>query len=118
MKDILYEKIRKFFNKYRGCRESQIDYKKARAILKNDKTARLIDVRSPQEYKEGHLEKSINIPLYDIETKIEDIIKDKETLLIIYCQSGNRSRKAIEILSKKGYENLYNIEGGLDSIEY
>lgn len=118
MKDRLYEKIKKLFNKYRGYKETQISYKEAKDILKNDKSSILIDVRSPQEYKEGNLDTSINIPLYDIEAKIENIIKNKEKPLIIYCQSGNRSKRAIQILSKKGYENLYNIEGGLDSIEY
>ena len=112
----IYETIKGIFKKYRTYAENDIDYENAKIILKNDKNAVLLDVRSPQEYKEGHLEKSINIPLYDISKKIENIISDKETIIIVYCQSGNRSKKAIEILYKNGYKNLYNIVGGMDNI--
>ena len=107
MKIKIYETIKSIFKKYRGEKENDIDYQNAISIIKNDSNSILLDVRSPQEYKEGHLENSINIPLYDL---------DKEQTIIVYCQSGNRSRKAIEILKKKGYKNLYNIAGGLDSI--
>ena len=76
----------------------------------------LIDVRSPQEYKESHLEGAINLPLYDIEEKAREQIKKKDTPMIIYCQSGSRSRRAMQILRQEGYENLYEIKGGLDNI--
>ena len=85
-------------------------------MLKNDKEILLIDVRSPQEYKESHLEGAINLPLYDIEEKVREQIKRKDTPMIIYCQSGSRSRRAMQILRQEGYENLYEIKGGLDNI--
>ena len=116
MKMKIYETIKGILRKYRTYNENEIDYENAKIILKNNPEAILLDVRSPQEYKEGHLPKSINIPLYDISTKIENEIQNKETTIIAYCQSGNRSRKAVEILLKNGYKNLYSIEGGLDNI--
>lgn len=85
-------------------------------MLKTDKEMLLIDVRSPQEYKESHLEGAINLPLYDIEEKAREQIKKKDTPMIIYCQSGSRSRRAMQILRQEGYENLYEIKGGLDNI--
>ncbi len=85
-------------------------------MLKADKDMLLIDVRSPQEYKESHLEGAINLPLYDIEEKAREQIKKKDTPMIIYCQSGSRSRRAMQILRQEGYENLYEIKGGLDNI--
>lgn len=88
----------------------------AREMLKTDKEMLLIDVRSPQEYKESHLEGAINLPLYDIEQKAQEQIKRKDTPIIIYCQSGSRSRRAMQILRQEGYENLYEIKGGLDNI--
>lgn len=88
----------------------------AREMLKNDKEMLLIDVRSPQEYKESHLDGAINLPLYDIEQKAQEQIKRKDTPIIIYCQSGSRSRRAMQILRQEGYENLYEIKGGLDNI--
>ena len=85
-------------------------------MLKTDKEVLLIDVRSPQEYKESHLDGAINLPLYDIEQKAQEQIKRKDTPIIIYCQSGSRSRRAMQILRQEGYENLYEIKGGLDNI--
>ena len=85
-------------------------------MLKTDKEMLLIDVRSPQEYKESHLDGAINLPLYDIEQKAQEQIKRKDTSIIIYCQSGSRSRRAMQILRQEGYENLYEIKGGLDNI--
>ncbi len=85
-------------------------------MLKNDKEILLIDVRSPQEYKEFHLDGAINLPLYDIELQVGNKIKRKDTPMIIYCQSGSRSRKALQILKQEGYQNLFEIKGGLDNI--
>lgn len=110
-------KIYKFFKKYRGCKtENNIDYKNAKQILASNNECILLDVRSEQEYKEEHLQGSINIPLYDINEEIERIIPNKNNPIITYCQSGARSKKAVSILQKKGYKELYNIEGGLDNL--
>jgi len=76
----------------------------------------LLDVRSPQEYKEGHLEKSINLPLYEIEKDAENVISDRNSVVIVCCKSGRRSKKACEVLKQKGYNNLYNLFQGLDGI--
>ena len=67
-------------------------------MAKNQKMV-LIDVRSPQEYKEGHLPNAISIPLYDFNRQVSKIIPNKETLIVVYCQSGSRSKKAIRILN-------------------
>ena len=78
-------------------------------ILKN-RNAYLIDVRSIQEYKEGHLNGAINIPVFEIERKIEEVVKNKETDIIVYCSSGGRSRQAKEILDRLGFKNVYNLK--------
>ncbi len=112
-----YEKVKKFFRKYRNSNENNIDYENAKTILKNEKKAVLIDVRSPQEYREGHLEGSINIALYDLERNIEQLAEKKEDTIIFYCQSGNRSRRALQILKEHGFHNVFQIEGGLDNLK-
>lgn len=112
----IYKAIKKILKRDRNWKSNEIDYENAKVIIKNDEEAILLDVRSPQEYKEGHLEGSINIPIYDLTKMSENIIKNKKNTIIVYCQSGNRSKKAIEELTKKGYENLYDIKGGLDNI--
>ncbi len=74
----------------------------------------IIDVRSKKEYKEGHLNGAINIPLSDIKKEIKNITTDKKILL--YCQSGLRSKRALKLLENLGYKELYNLKGGLENI--
>ena len=85
----------------------------------NDKInqgAILLDVRSKQEYNEGHLRKSINIPVYEIK-RIARRILDYNSIIIVYCNEGERSKKAIQILKNLGYRNLYNIKNGVNMYE-
>lgn len=77
---------------------------------------KIIDVRSKNEYRENHLTGSVNIPLSDIKRKIEKIVPNKDRKILLYCQSGLRSKKAIRILEKLGYNNLYNLNGGIENI--
>lgn len=75
----------------------------------------VIDVRSPQEYREGHIDGAISIPEYEIKKKIENIVLDKDKNIVVYCSSGGRSKKAQKVLKKLGYQNVYNLyEGYLD----
>lgn len=117
MKIKLYETLQKIFRKNRDSNENSIDYESAKTILKNDKDAILIDVRSPQEYKEGHLDGSINFPLYDLERNSEELLKNKQNTIILYCQSGSRSNKALQFLKSQGCSSLYQIDGGLDNMK-
>jgi rhodanese-related sulfurtransferase len=97
---------------YRG--NNQILYTEVREIMNKNPFAVLIDVRSKQEYKEYHLDGAICIPTYEIISKVPQIIKDKEQIIIVYCQSGVRSKKAMLLLTKMGYKNIYELKGGLD----
>jgi len=74
----------------------------------------LLDVRSNQEYREGHLQGAINIPEFEINKEIQRKIPKKNQLIILYCQYGGRSRNAMKIMNKMGYTNIYNLYGGLD----
>ena len=76
----------------------------------------LIDVRSNQEYREGHLQGAINIPDYEIEKKVEREVPKKNQLIVIYCQYGGRSRSSMLIMKKMGYTNIYNLYGGLNML--
>lgn len=70
----------------------------------------LLDVRMPQEYREGHIPKSKNVPLQSIE-KALSVVKSKNSPVFVYCHSGARSRQAVGALQKMGYENVKNIGG-------
>lgn len=73
----------------------------------------LLDVRTPQEYQEGHIPKSKNVPLQMI-NKITSVVGTKETPLFVYCYSGSRSSQAVNALKRMGYTNVINI-GGISS---
>ncbi len=73
----------------------------------------LIDVRTPEEYREGHIPESMNIPLQSI-NKVTRIIDDKSIPIFVHCLSGARSRQATNILKQLGYTNVKNI-GGISS---
>ncbi|MDO4601554.1 MAG: rhodanese-like domain-containing protein [Eubacteriales bacterium] len=73
----------------------------------------LLDVRTLQEYREGHIPGSRNIPLQSIQN-ISSVIPQKDTPLFVYCHSGNRSRQAVDFLTHMGYTNAKN-SGGLIS---
>uniref|UniRef100_A0A7V4AN20 Rhodanese-like domain-containing protein n=1 Tax=Thermus tengchongensis TaxID=1214928 RepID=A0A7V4AN20_9DEIN len=75
----------------------------------------VVDVRTPQEFAAGHVPGAINLPVEAIASWADQVPKDKPVYL--YCRSGNRSRQAAEYLKKKGYTNLYNLEGGILAIQ-
>ena len=70
----------------------------------------LLDVRSPQEYREGHIPGSQNVPLQQLD-KVEEMTENEDTVLYVYCHSGARSRQAVSLLQAMGYTNVHNIGG-------
>ena len=77
---------------------------------KNAAGAVLLDVRTPQEYREGHIPGSQNVPLQQLD-KVEEVTENKDTVLYVYCRSGARSRQAVSLLQAMGYTNVRNIGG-------
>jgi len=79
-------------------------------IIANKEDFKLIDVREENEFEadniDGHL-----IPLGEIPNRIDEIPKDKK--VVVHCRSGVRSANAIHFLEQNGYDNLYNLEGGI-----
>lgn len=76
----------------------------------------LVDVRSNQEYREGHLQGAINIPDFEVANRIQKEIPKKNQLIVVYCQYGGRSKNSMTMMKKMGYTNVYNLYGGLDSL--
>ena len=70
----------------------------------------LLDVRTPEEYRSGHIPGSKNIPLQTIDS-VSTVVENKDTSLYVYCQSGARSRQAAGLLKQMGYTNVNNIGG-------
>lgn len=72
--------------------------------------AQFVDVRTEAEYKAGHADRAVNIPLDTIEQNLDRIEKNEPVYVI--CETGRRSKEASDILAKKGYKMVYNITGG------
>ncbi len=70
----------------------------------------LLDVRTAQEYREGHIPGSVNVPLQSIDKGVS-AAANKDTALFVYCYSGSRSRQAVGMLQRMGYANVTNIGG-------
>jgi phage shock protein E len=69
----------------------------------------LVDVRTPEEYAAGHIPGAVNIPLQSLSERMDEISGDQP--VVLYCQSGNRSAQAVELLDAAGYTNLYDLGG-------
>lgn len=75
--------------------------------------ALLIDVREPDEWQQGHAPDATLIPLGSLATRLADIPRDRDVLLI--CRSGNRSGTAQRQLLERGYERVFNVRGGMQA---
>ena len=73
----------------------------------------LLDVRTPDEYRQGHIPGSKNVPLQSID-RVNAVVENKGTPIFVHCLSGARSRQAAAILQQMGYTNVKNI-GGISS---
>lgn len=82
-----------------------------KSLMDNNEDFQLIDVREEYEYENANIN-ALHIPLGEIPTRQEEILKDKK--VIVHCRSGVRSANAIAFLEQNfGYNNLYNLEGGI-----
>ena len=95
--------------KFEGFWESS-DIHKDVEQFRSLENAMLLDVRGADEYAEGHIPGSVNIPLQLLPAK-KGLPEDPDTPLFVYCRSGGRSRRAVAFLEKIGYENVKNIGG-------
>lgn len=69
----------------------------------------LVDVRSPEEYRAGHKEGALNIPVDEVEQLAPQLLPDKNAVILLYCRTGKRADKAMETLRKMGYSHLENL---------
>lgn len=82
-------------------------------MLMNREKAVVVDVCDAAEYAAGHVTGARNIPLADLEAKLPTSVKNKALPLILVCASGVRSRRAVAIATKLGYEKAQSLAGGM-----
>lgn len=96
---------------YRRCNSKDINFNEMLQLLEKSSFL-IIDVRSEQEYREGHVNGAINIPLYEIKSVVPKKVKNKNQPMVLYCSGGIRSKKAQIILNSMGYTEVYNVTEG------
>ncbi len=73
----------------------------------------ILDIRTPKEYKSGHLKKAVLIDYYSESFKKKLAKLDKKKIYLVYCRSANRSTKALPVLEKLKFQNVFNMGSGI-----
>jgi rhodanese-related sulfurtransferase len=81
-------------------------------VMQGKSDVLFVDVREANEFKSGHIPGSVNIPRGTLEMEIEKTAPDKAAAIVAYCRSGARSALATATLTKMGYTNVVNMDGG------
>jgi rhodanese-related sulfurtransferase len=93
-------------------RGEKVSLLQATQLINQGKTI-VVDVRDASEFANGHLRDSKNIPLSDLQKRIAELDKFKSKNVIVLCQSGVRSSKAVALLKKAGFNEVVSLNGGL-----
>ncbi len=97
----------------RTAEKRNLDADEAARLIKEKPEITLLDVRTPEEYAAGHIQKALNINYYDQNFQKDAARLDTRKTYLIYCASGNRSSKARVILTQIGITNVYHLDGGI-----
>lgn len=89
----------------------RMDMKEAAEAMAKDSGYILLDVRTRQEYGQGHIPGAVNLPNEEIGETAPELLPDQEQTIYVYCHSGRRSKQAAEKLSALGYTRLIEIGG-------
>lgn len=91
-----------------------ITAEQAKTIMDSQEGYIILDTRTQEEYDEGHIPGAILIPYDEVADRAEDILTDKDQLILVYCRSGRRSKLAAEDLVKLDYTNIKEFGGIID----
>ena len=83
----------------------------AKKLIQERKVDVVLDVRTKIEYNLGHYPESVHIPTAQLADSVESLIPDKNTRILVYCNTGQRSRYATDLLRAKGYKHVNYISG-------
>ena len=91
-----------------------ITAEEAKKIMDTEEGYIILDVRTQEEYDQGHIPGAIVLSHEEITEKAEDVLTDKDQLILVYCRSGRRSKIAAEALVELGYTNIKEFGGIID----
>ena len=81
----------------------------------DDDKGQIIDVRTPKEYKGGHINGAVNMHVYDKDFAVRLDSLDKNKTVYVYCKAGGRSAEAVESMKTKGFTHIIELDGGMDA---
>lgn len=96
---------------------TQISQDEAKKMMDDNDDIIILDVRTEEEYNTGYIKDAILLPVTEIKEKAEEVLKNKEQIILVYCRSGNRSKTASQELVDLGYKNIYEF-GGINTWKY
>lgn len=91
-----------------------ITAKEAKEIMENETDYIILDVRTQEEFDEGHIPGALLIPDYEVSQRAESELPDKAALILVYCRSGRRSKNSAQTLAELGYTNVKEFGGIID----
>lgn len=94
--------------------QSAISVEEVKGALDTKADVTVVDVRTPEEYAEGHIKTSVLVPVQVLPEQLEKL-PNKDALLYVYCRRGVRGANAVKILKKSGYTNVHNMSGGIEA---
>lgn len=92
----------------------QITQDEAKRIMDEENDYMIVDAREQSEYDEGHIKGAIVIPYTEIEQRAQELLPNKQQLILVYCRSGRRSKIAAQSLANMGYTNVKEFGGIID----
>jgi len=104
--------VRSYWLEQEAARRN-ISVSAAKALIESNPGLVILDVRTSQEYSSRRLKNAVNIPLTDLEQRISTL--DRNSLILVYCETGQRSVRATALLAEAGFASLYNMQGGLSA---
>ena len=104
---ILFTEFQRLGRKFKEITPTQA------TLLQNNEDAILLDIREAKDFQAGHITGAKHMPADQLSDKISTLASYKQSPLIVYCQMGNRSHRACNLLIKEGFAKVYSIAGGV-----
>jgi rhodanese-related sulfurtransferase len=110
----LYKKLAFVGNK----NVKNVTAKEANEIIKVNKDVLILDVRTPSEFKSGHIPGAKSVPVNNFASSVSQFEKYKDKTVIVHCASGGRSPAAVRVLLKNNFSQIYHMNRGLNGWKY
>jgi rhodanese-related sulfurtransferase len=111
---VLYRK----FATLKNPNVKNISAEEAHQLIKSNKNMIIIDVRTSGEFKSGHIPGAKSIPVNEIDSRINELVKYKDTPVLVHCASGGRSPAAVRVLLKNNFSKVHHMNRGLADWRY